>query len=84
MLTNSDLAKFRSGVRQEVKTQLKPVHKKLDYIGKKLTVDFDHLDRRVGDHDKRLDRVDNHLHFEPIPSTLPSKHIQHLQSQLAR
>jgi len=83
MLTNTDLSKIRAIVSEEAEVKLKPVNKQLDRIEKKLIVSFDHLDRRLIDHDKRLDRVDNHLHFDPIPQTPPSKYIQRLQSQLA-
>ena len=33
---------------------------------------------------KQLDRIDNHLHFNPIQETPPSKYIQRTQAQLAK
>ena len=79
-LANQDLTRVGS----LVDTKLIPIKIQLDRIETKLIVSFDHLDRRLIDHDKRLNRVDDHLKFPKLTETPPSKYILKLQHQLAQ
>lgn len=64
-MTKQDLTQIKDVVREVVKDEitkeLKPIHKKLNKLEKKIDTTINFFDHEVLSDRKRIDRIENHL-----------------------
>jgi predicted mannosyl-3-phosphoglycerate phosphatase (HAD superfamily) len=68
MLTQSDLRSITNIIKTEINSVLKPINKKLRKIESKLDLAIDYFDTKTLNHEKRINRVESHLHLSPLSS----------------
>ncbi len=71
MLTQEDLTAIGQVVDEKlkpIKVDMKKIYAHIKRIDRNINLIIDHFDKRIWIHDRRIDRIENHLEITPINS----------------